>query len=67
MLLSVGLPLIFLPILAASYYGIPPDKPTKPPPSSMPRATPAVRSASQSSPTCCPIANNPTRAAWSIS
>jgi MFS family permease len=51
MLLGLGLPLVFIPILTASYDGVPPARPTRPRPCSTRRAIPAARSAFPWSPT----------------
>ena len=52
MALGIGLPLTFIPIITASYDGIPANRVDMGRPSSMRRATLAARSASRSPPTC---------------
>jgi DHA2 family multidrug resistance protein len=63
--LGLGLPLIFIPMTAASYDGLRPDQTDRHRPSSMQRETLVVRSALRSPQTCSPTGNSGIRAGWS--
>jgi len=62
--IGIGLPLVFLPIIAASYDGIAPDKTDMASALSMSHATPAAQSVFRSPTTCSRTASSFIRVGW---